>query len=100
MIALSEGRPSDNPNTHFEGQRPVTMLFTEKLTPRSLGAIISFYENRTMFLGFLWDINSFDQEGVTLGKIVASQLLKGEGSSSQQEIFKSILPITNASMPE
>ena len=55
-------------------------LYGEELTPRSLGALLAHYENKVMFQGFLWNVNSFDQEGVQLGKILTDQVLRGEMS--------------------
>ena len=51
------------------------MLIAERLTPRTMGALLALYEHRIAFQGFCWNINSFDQEGVQLGKVLATQLL-------------------------
>jgi len=59
----------------FPGNRPSTTLVLDELTPRSLGALIAFYEHRVWTSGALWGINSFDQWGVELGKALASELL-------------------------
>jgi glucose-6-phosphate isomerase len=59
----------------FPGNRPSTTLLLERLTPRSLGALIALYEHRVFASGALWGINSFDQWGVELGKAMASDLL-------------------------
>jgi glucose-6-phosphate isomerase len=59
----------------FPGNRPSTTLLLERLTPRSLGALIALYEHRVFVAGALWGINSFDQWGVELGKAMASDLL-------------------------
>jgi glucose-6-phosphate isomerase len=59
----------------FPGNRPSTTLVLERLTPRSLGALIAMYEHRVFVTGVLWGINSFDQWGVELGKTLCSQLL-------------------------
>lgn len=74
-LALARGRKNTNPNKNFEGNRPSLILLGEKLTPYSLGALISFYEHKVAFQGFIWDINSFDQEGVELGKILSLQMM-------------------------
>jgi len=82
-VAMATGQDSDNPNKQFEGNRPNSILLGEKLTPYSLGALLAYYEHKVAFQGFIWDINSFDQEGVQLGKVLAKQFLelfKGEGS--------------------
>ncbi|HSB25647.1 MAG TPA: glucose-6-phosphate isomerase, partial [Burkholderiaceae bacterium] len=59
----------------FPGNRPSTTLLLERLTPRSLGALIALYEHRVFVAGALWGINSFDQWGVELGKAMANDLL-------------------------
>jgi len=59
----------------FPGNRPSTTLLLDRLTPRSLGALIACYEHRVFTSGALWGINSFDQWGVELGKALANQLL-------------------------
>jgi glucose-6-phosphate isomerase len=60
---------------HFPGNRPSNTLLLEKLIPTSLGALIALYEHKVFVQGVLWDINSFDQWGVELGKILANRIL-------------------------
>lgn len=74
-IALATGKEDKSPNKAFFGNRPNHILLGEKLNPYALGTLLSFYENKIAFQGFLWDINSFDQEGVQLGKILANKFL-------------------------
>lgn len=74
-IALASGQKSDNPNKTFLGNRPNRVLLAKCLDPKTMGAILSYYENKVAFQGFIWDINSFDQEGVQLGKVLANQIL-------------------------
>lgn len=74
-IALATGQKSDNPNKEFTGNRPSHMLLANKLTPFSLGALLGYFENKVAFEGFVWGINSFDQEGVQLGKVLAQKLI-------------------------
>lgn len=74
-IALAAGQESDNPNKQFQGNRPSHILLAKKLTPYTLGALLSYYENKVAFEGFVWGINSFDQEGVQLGKVLAKKLI-------------------------
>lgn len=74
-IALAMGQKSDNPNKDFRGNRPSHILLGEKLTPRSLGSLLGYFEHKVAFEGFIWNINSFDQEGVQLGKVLADRLL-------------------------
>lgn len=74
-IALAEGKSSDNPNKVFPGNRPSHIIFGEQLTPYNMGALFAMIEHRVAFQGFIWDINSFDQEGVQLGKVLAVTIL-------------------------
>ncbi|CAK8716270.1 MAG: glucose-6-phosphate isomerase [Candidatus Electronema aureum] len=74
-LAMAQGRSHDNPNKHFAGNRPSSVLIAEQLTPYAMGALLALYENRIAFQGFCWNINSFDQEGVQLGKVLADRLL-------------------------
>ena len=74
-LALATGQKSSNPNKVFPGNRPSRILLGAKLDPYTLGLILSYYENSVAFQGFLWNINSFDQEGVQLGKVLASQFI-------------------------
>ena len=59
----------------FPGNRPSTTFLLDRLTPRSLGALIALYEHRVFVSGALWNINSFDQWGVELGKALCNALL-------------------------
>lgn len=74
-IALSLGQSNENPNKVFPGNRPNRILLGKKLDPYHLGALLSYYENKVVFQGFIWGINSFDQEGVQLGKKLATKML-------------------------
>jgi glucose-6-phosphate isomerase len=74
-LAMAQGREHDNPNKHFAGNRPSSVLLAEQLTPSTMGALLALYEARIVFQGFCWNINSFDQEGVQLGKVLADRLL-------------------------
>ena len=72
--ALMAGKASDDGHRHFPGNRPSTFLLLESLTPESLGALIALQEHRVFVSGALWGINSFDQWGVELGKVLARDL--------------------------
>jgi glucose-6-phosphate isomerase len=63
------------PHKTFLGNRPTTSILADKITPASLGALIVYYEHLTFTEGCIWNINSFDQWGVELGKVLASTLL-------------------------
>ncbi|MDR0540134.1 MAG: glucose-6-phosphate isomerase [Spirochaetaceae bacterium] len=82
IIAFAKGKASDNPNKNFEGGRPSSLIYGKRLTPAALGALLAHFENKVMFQGFVWNLNSFDQEGVQLGKILTKQVLAAKGSSS------------------
>ncbi len=75
VLALARGRRDGNPNRNFAGNRPGLVLLGERLTPRTMGALLALYESKIIFQGFCWNINSFDQEGVQLGKNLAIRLL-------------------------
>lgn len=74
-LALAIGQKNSNPNKQFKGNRPNRVLLAESLDPFTLGALLSYFENKVAFQGFIWDINSFDQEGVQLGKVLANKIL-------------------------
>ncbi len=82
IIAFACGKDDENPNKFFAGERPSSLIYGKQLTPKTLGALLSHYENKVMFQGFIWNINSFDQEGVQLGKTLAKNVLahKTEGA--------------------
>ena len=75
IVAFACGKKDENLNKNFEGGRPSSIIIGEQLTPESLGALLAHFENKIMFQGFLWNVNSFDQEGVQLGKILAKRVL-------------------------
>jgi glucose-6-phosphate isomerase len=68
------------PHKTFTGNRPTTSIMTQKITPRSLGSLIALYEHKIFVQGIIWNIYSFDQWGVELGKQLASKILPELGS--------------------
>ena len=74
-LALAQGKQDKNPNVTFPGNRPSHTLLAKKLTPFIMGALWSMVEHKVAFQGFIWDINSFDQEGVQLGKVLANRII-------------------------
>jgi glucose-6-phosphate isomerase len=72
--ALMQGKSDAGGHQHFPGNRPSTVLLLEDLTPASLGALIALQEHRVFVSGALWGINSFDQWGVELGKVLAKDI--------------------------
>ncbi|MGH6783412.1 MAG: glucose-6-phosphate isomerase, partial [Sphingomicrobium sp.] len=79
--ALMDGCESDDPARAEPGNRPSATILLDALDPRSLGALIAFYEHRTFANAMLCGINPFDQFGVELGKDVARRLADGESGS-------------------
>ena len=65
---------TDEPHRHFPGNRPSVLISWDKTTPYALGRLLALYEHITVISGFIWDVNSFDQWGVELGKHMAKQL--------------------------
>jgi glucose-6-phosphate isomerase len=63
------------PQRTFAGDRPSTMVLLDRLTPQAFGALLALYEHKTFVEGVLWEINSFDQWGVELGKSLATRIL-------------------------
>ena len=78
IVAFACGKSDDNPNKNFPGGRPSSLIYGEELTPETLGTLLAHYENKIMFQGFLWNLNSFDQEGVQLGKVLTKKVLAGQ----------------------
>ena len=78
IVAFACGKDDENNNKKFDGNRPSSIIVGDKLTPETIGALLSHFENKIMFQGFLWNVNSFDQEGVQLGKVLAKKVLAHE----------------------
>lgn len=75
--ALMTGQKNDSePHRSFEGNRPTSTLWIDELTPYSLGMLLAFYEHKVFVQGAIWNINSFDQFGVELGKELADEALR------------------------
>ncbi|QIL81657.1 glucose-6-phosphate isomerase [Diaphorobacter sp. HDW4A] len=72
--ALMVGRPGSSGHSYFTGNRPSTFLVLDRLDPASFGALIALYEHRVFTSGAIWGIDSFDQWGVELGKVLAKEL--------------------------
>jgi glucose-6-phosphate isomerase len=74
------------PHRQFEGNRPSTTILAEQLTPRSLGKLIALYEHSVFTQGVIWNINSFDQWGVELGKVLAQRIIPELESKDEPEL--------------
>lgn len=85
----SEGAPEELvPHKTFLGNRPTTSILAQKITPGTLGALIAYYEHFTFTEGAIWNINSFDQWGVELGKSLAKKIqgeLDESGESKEHD---------------
>ena len=92
IVAFACGKADDNNNKNFEGGRPSSIIIGEQANPASLGALLAHFENKVMFQGFLWNLNSFDQEGVQLGKVLAKRVLAHE-TDGALKVFSDLLNI-------
>jgi glucose-6-phosphate isomerase len=86
----------------FYGSRPSNTLFMPKLTPKTLGQLIALYEHKTFVQGIIWNVNSFDQWGVELGKVLAKDIFKelenrssGEQDSSTAKLEELYRKLSN-----
>jgi glucose-6-phosphate isomerase len=82
--ALMQGRPDPGGHRNFSGNRPSTFFVLDALTPGSLGALLALYEHRVFTSGAVWGIDSFDQWGVELGKVLASDIANRLASGDAQ----------------
>ena len=87
-MAFACGKDDDDCNKYFAGGRPSSIIIGEQLNPESLGALLAHFENKIMFQGFLWNVNSFDQEGVQLGKLLAKKVLAHDTDGALREYSK------------
>ena len=85
IVAFACGKDDADSNKKFEGGRPSSIIIGEQLNPQSLGALLSHFENKVMYQGFVWNINSFDQEGVQLGKVLAKKVLAHDTDGALKE---------------
>jgi glucose-6-phosphate isomerase len=74
------------PHRTFEGNRPTNTILAERLTPKTLGKLIALYEHKVFVQGTIWNINSFDQWGVELGKVLANRIIPELESASDPEL--------------
>jgi len=85
-VAASGVAPELVPHRVFEGNRPTNTLLAERLTPATLGALVALYEHSVFTQGIVWDIDSFDQWGVELGKTLALQTIPELESAAEPEL--------------
>ncbi len=83
----AEGVPAaEVPHRVFEGNHPTNTILIPKLTPRSLGQLVAVYEHKVFTQGAIWDINSFDQWGVELGKKLAQRIVPELQATDEPEL--------------
>ena len=92
IVAFACGKADENRNKNFEGGRPSSIIIGDQLNPKILGALLAHFENKVMFQGFVWNINSFDQEGVQLGKVLATRVLAHE-TDGALKVYSDLLNI-------
>ena len=92
IVAFACGKADDDRNKYFAGGRPSSIIIGSKLTPQALGALLAHFENKVMFQGFAWNLNSFDQEGVQLGKVLAKRVLAHE-TDGALKVYSDLLGI-------
>src|SRR5437764_15120073 len=95
--ALAFGKTSDQvkaegtpdwlvPHRVFEGNRPSNTLLADRLTPETLGKLIALYEHSVFTQGVIWNIDSFDQWGVELGKVLAQHIIPELENGAEAEL--------------
>ena len=92
IMAFACGKEDTNRNKNFEGGRPSSIIIGDQLTPEAVGALLAHFENKVMFQGFAWNLNSFDQEGVQLGKVLAKKVLAHE-TDGALKVYSDLLNI-------
>ena len=92
IVAFACGQSNEDRNKNFEGGRPSSIIIGDQLNPKTLGALLAHFENKVMFQGFVWNINSFDQEGVQLGKVLAKRVLAHE-TEGALKVYSDLLNI-------
>ena len=74
------------PHRVFEGNRPSNTILAERLTPETLGKLVALYEHSVFTQGAIWNIDSFDQWGVELGKVLAQRIIPELESKAEPEL--------------
>ena len=92
IVAFACGKEDDNRNKAFAGGRPSSIIIGDQVNPKTVGALLAHFENKVMFQGFAWNVNSFDQEGVQLGKVLAKRVLAHE-TDGALKVYSDLLNI-------
>jgi glucose-6-phosphate isomerase len=93
IVAFAKGKSDANRNKEFPGGRPSSLIYGKRLDPKALGALLAHFENKVMFQGFIWNINSFDQEGVQLGKALTRKALSGNSGDPVLDAYSGLLGV-------
>jgi glucose-6-phosphate isomerase len=93
--ALAEGDPSGvaaerSPHQRYSGNRGSSLIVFERIDPLTLGKLVALYEHKVYTQGVVWDVNSFDQWGVQLGKKIASELAPAVRASAGGKAYRGI----------
>ncbi|MDR0402476.1 MAG: glucose-6-phosphate isomerase [Treponema sp.] len=91
IVAFAKGKDDPNRNKYFPGGRPSSLIHGKQLDPAALGSLLAHFENKVMFQGFVWNLNSFDQEGVQLGKILTKKVLSGASGDDALDEYGKLL---------
>jgi glucose-6-phosphate isomerase len=91
IVAFAKGQENADKNKEFTGERPSSLIYGKRLTPGALGSLLAHFENKVMFQGFVWNVNSFDQEGLQLGKILTKKVLSGNYGDIALEAYSRLL---------
>jgi glucose-6-phosphate isomerase len=78
--------PAQIPFRVTEGNRPTTTILAERLTPAVLGSLVALYEHKVFVQGAIWGIDSFDQWGVELGKVLANRIIPELEAAGEPEL--------------
>ena len=99
--AFAQGSPNEaEPHRHFAGGRPTSFISWRATTPYAIGRLLALYEHITIASGFMWDVNSFDQFGVELGKAMAHSLASVTEPEDMPEQFSAAARAFMARMPK
>ncbi|MGC1498737.1 MAG: glucose-6-phosphate isomerase, partial [Terriglobales bacterium] len=85
-LKADDSPDSQTPFRVCEGNRPTNVIMAEKLTPRAVGSLVALYEHSVFTQGAIWDIDSFDQWGVELGKVLATRIIPELQSSAEPKL--------------
>jgi len=86
--ALALGKEDENLAKNFTGNRPSSTILLSDLSPENVGRLLAFYEAKTVFEAFIWDINPFDQYGVELGKKLSTDIRKEMAARNENDAYR------------